>query len=87
MDRYYLENPKMVTPDKETEDQKLIAEIGNEHERGMLKEFKASGTKVVEISKDEFQLLRKHALPNKSKAPIIYQAALSDDRSLALQTS
>lgn len=80
MDRYYLENPKAVTPDEETEDQKLIAETGNEHERSMFEEFRAS-TKVVEIPKEDFQAARKATLTAiESHAPIIYQAALNDER-------
>lgn len=80
MDRYYLENPKAVTPDEETEDQKLIAETGNEHERSMLEEFKAATT-VTEIQKDDFHTARKATIAAiNSRASIIYQAALSDER-------
>ncbi len=80
MDRYYLENSKAVTPDEETEDQKLMAETGNGHERSMLEEFKAS-TEVVEIPKDDYQAARGATLAAiKSHAPIIYQAALNDER-------
>lgn len=80
MDRYYLENPKVVTPDEETADQKLIAETGNEHERSMLEEFKAS-MKVAEIEKEDFDAAREATLATiKSRAPIIYQAALNDER-------
>ena len=42
MDRYYLENPGAVTPDEETEDEKLIAQTGDQHERAVLDEFKSS---------------------------------------------
>ena len=80
MDRYHLENPKALTPDEETDDQKLIAETGNEHERSMLEEFKAA-TAVTEIQKDDFQAARKTTIAAiNSHAPIIYQAALSDER-------
>jgi len=80
MDRYYLENPKVVTPDEETDDQKLIAETGNEHERSMLEEFKTATT-VTEIQKDDFQTARKATTAAINlHAPIIYQGALSDDR-------
>jgi uncharacterized protein len=47
MDRYYLENPKAITPDTDTEDQKLIAETGQEHERTVLTELQASAAGVV----------------------------------------
>ena len=81
MDRYYVENPEAVTPDKETDDQKLIAETGNEHERVTLAEFKALGIKVVEIPKDDSKSdQEKTVAAIKAKTPIIYQAALADDR-------
>jgi predicted RecB family nuclease len=53
MDRYSLENPGAVIPDEETEDERLIAQTGNEHERTVLDEFKLSGAKLVEISKHD----------------------------------
>lgn len=80
MDRYYLENPSVIAPDQETEDQKLIAESGNEHEQSMLEKFKAN-TEVIEIPKDDFQTAREATLVAiKSHAPIVYQAALNDER-------
>jgi len=79
MDRFYLENPNQITPDKETEDQKLIAETGDQHERATLDEFKSSATEVVEISKDDSDAARSTTVSAiEAKAPIIYQAALSD---------
>lgn len=81
MDRYYLENPKEVAPDEETEDQKLIARTGNEHEQSVLDEFKTSGIDVVEIIKTDFTTARTQTLAAiKARAPIIYQAALENDR-------
>jgi predicted RecB family nuclease len=81
MDRYYLENPKAVTPDEETEDQKLIARTGDEHERTILEEFKASGAGVAEIPKDYAATACSETLSAiKRRAPIIYQAALENDR-------
>ena len=53
MYRYHLENPRAVTPDGETEDQKLIAQTGDQHEHAMLEEFKLSVAKLVEIPKDD----------------------------------
>ncbi|MCA9473913.1 MAG: hypothetical protein KC594_17765, partial [Nitrospira sp.] len=46
MDRYALENPGAVTPDEETEDGRLIAQTGAQHERAVLDEFKSSGANV-----------------------------------------
>jgi len=81
MDRYYLENPKAVTPDEETEDQKLIARTGDEHERLILEELKASGATVLEISKDDTAAaLAETRLAIEKKALIIYQAALENER-------
>ena len=81
MDRYYLENPKTITPDEETEDQKLIAQIGDQHERAMLDQFKASGAKVAEVPKEDAAIAREETLSAiKAKTPIVYQAALESDR-------
>jgi uncharacterized protein len=81
MDRYNLENPKAVTPDQETEDQKLIARTGDEHERLILEELKASGATVVEISNDDIiAALAATRSAIEKKAPIVYQAALENER-------
>ena len=81
MDRYYLENPKVVTPDEESDDQKLIARTGDEHERSVLEELKASGNQFTEIAKNDSEKARAETLRAiKSKIPTIYQAALADDR-------
>ena len=77
MDRYYLENSGAVTPDEETEDAKLIAETGNQHECAVLNEFRSSTPKLVEVIKADFDTARVETRSAiKSKAPIIYQAAL-----------
>jgi uncharacterized protein len=78
MDRYCLENPGTVTPDKETEDEKLIAQTGDQHERAVLGEFKSSDANLVEVPKADpvvAEATTRGAL--KAKAPIIYQAALA----------
>jgi predicted RecB family nuclease len=81
MDRYYLENPEKVTPDKETEDQRLIAQTGDQHEHATLDEFKTSPTKVVEISKENAEVAGSTTISAiEAKAPIIYQAVLSDQQ-------
>ena len=77
MDRYYLENPGAVTPDEETEDEKLIAQTGNQHERAVLDEFKSSAASLVEVPKDDSAVARTKTLSAiNAMAPIIYQAAL-----------
>ncbi|MEQ1935461.1 MAG: hypothetical protein ABL962_16500, partial [Fimbriimonadaceae bacterium] len=76
MDRNYLENPSAITPDQETEDEKLIAQTGEQHERVMLDEFKLSTDDLVEIPKEDLTVARTRTLSAVSaKAPIIYQAA------------
>ena len=79
MDRFYLENRGSVKPDDETEDQKLIAQTGDDHERIVLGELKAIVPHLVEISKDDIRVSKsatRSAL--QAKAPIIYQAYLED---------
>ena len=77
MDRYRLENPAAATPDEQTEDEKLIAQTGDLHERRVLDELKASAVSLVEIRKEDPVVARTTTLSAiKSKAPIIYQAAL-----------
>lgn len=77
MDRYYLENPGAVMPDEATEDEKLIAQTGEEHERTVLDDFKSSGATVNEVSKDDSASAKEQTLSALSaKVPIIYQAAL-----------
>lgn len=81
MDRYCLENPGVITPDQETEDEKLIAQTGDQHERVMLDEFKSSTDDLVEIPKEDFTVARTRTLSAISaKAPIIYQAALENEQ-------
>ncbi len=77
MDRYYLENPGAVTPDKENEDEKLIAQTGDQHEHAVLDEFKSSAANLVEITRDDPVVSRTNTLSAiNASAPIIYQAAL-----------
>jgi predicted RecB family nuclease len=81
MDRYRLENPEAAIPDEETEDQKLIAQTGNEHEAAVLAEFRASTPGLIEISEVGFEAAaRGTLLAVLDRAPVIYQAALSDER-------
>lgn len=81
MDRYYLENHNAVTPDQETDDQKLIARTGDEHERAVLEEFKLSPAELVEISKADTVAAHLETISAiKERTPIIYQAALEDEQ-------
>ncbi len=77
MDRYYLENPGAVTPDEDTEDERLIAQTGQEHERTVLEELKAAAAAVVEIQTNNPATAREHTLSAiLAKSPVIYQATL-----------
>lgn len=79
LDRYYLENPGAITPDEETEEEKLLSTTGDEHEQSILSGYKTSNGGLVEIAKDHFEAARTATLTAiKDKAPMIYQAALRD---------
>ena len=81
MDRLYLENPDELTPDEAGKDQRLIAETGNQHERSVLDDFKEAGIAVTEIATDERETAQSATLAAlEAKAPIIYQAALENER-------
>jgi predicted RecB family nuclease len=81
LDRYYLENPGAITPDEATEEERLLSDTGDEHEKSILNEYKASISDLVEIAKDDTKfdvavMATLAAIQN--KAAIIYQAALRD---------
>lgn len=77
MDRYYLEHPEAVTPDEDTEDERLIAEAGQQHEQTVLNELKASSAGLVEIPTHDVAAARSQTLAAiMAKAPVIYQATL-----------
>jgi predicted RecB family nuclease len=79
MDRYHLENPGAVTPDEVTEDAKLIAQTGEEHEQAVLSELRASPGQVIEIATHDFAVARAQTLAAMhAKAGVIYQAALGN---------
>jgi hypothetical protein len=79
LDRYYLENPGAITPDSETEEEKLFSRAGDEHEQSILSSYKASNSGVLEISKADFAAAHAATLTAiKDRAPVIYQAALQD---------
>ncbi len=81
MDRYYLENRSAIIPDVESEDQKLIAQTGDQHELSVLDEFRASSISIAEISNVDIAIARTATLSAlNAKAPIIYQAALESSR-------
>ena len=74
-----LENRGAIKPDEQTEEEKLLSRTGDEHEQSVLKRYKAAGTGLIEIPKDQNKFDAAHAATLeaiKKKAPIIYQAAL-----------
>jgi predicted RecB family nuclease len=78
LDRYYLENPDAIAPDKQTEEEELLSRTGDKHEQSVLSGYKAS-TSVIEIPKGNFATAHAATLAAiKDKTPIIYQAALRD---------
>jgi hypothetical protein len=77
MDRHYLENPDGFSPVEETENQKLVAQTGEQHEISVLTELKVATPELVEIPKDDFAEARRETFSAMSaKLPIIFQAAL-----------
>src|SRR5512132_3956907 len=79
LDRYYLENPGAIIPDEQTEEEKLLSRTGDEHEQSILTSYKASGSGVLEIPKEDFATAHAATLAAiKDKTSIIYQAALQD---------
>lgn len=77
MERYLLENPGAVVPDQDTEDRKLVAQTGMQHEDSVLQELKLATPGLVEIHKSSFASAQAETLSAISaKAPVIFQAAL-----------
>lgn len=78
MDRYNLENPGKIIPDEESDDQRLIAATGDQHEQTVLEELKATDSSLVEISKKDVAAARAQTIAAiAAKPPIIYQAAMA----------
>lgn len=81
LDRYYLENREAISPDDETEEDKLLSRTGDAHEESILTGYKASTAGLVEIRKGDSEFEAAHAATLdaiRNQAPIIYQAAVRD---------
>jgi predicted RecB family nuclease len=78
LDRYHLENPGAITPDEETEEEKLFSTAGGEHEAAILTNFKTSVQNVVEILRKDPAAKARTIAAIQGKVPIIFQAALED---------
>ena len=59
LDRYRLEGLGEIKPDEQTEEEKLLSRTGDEHEQSVLKRYKAAGTGLIEIPKDDEQIRRR----------------------------
>jgi predicted RecB family nuclease len=81
MARYHLEHPTAATPDQETEEERLIAQTGNQHEQDILVELKQSHSGLIEIPRDHTESAIAKTLSSMSdEASVIYQAALKGER-------
>src|SRR6478672_5966761 len=81
LDRYDLENPGAIKAEEDTEEDKLLQRTGDAHEQSVLKRYKAAGTGLSEIPKDDQKFDGAHAATLEAiqnRAAIIYQAALRD---------
>lgn len=81
LDRHYIEHPDEITPDKQTDEEKILSQAGDEHEQAVLNGYKASGSQIIEIAKDGNQFDISHAATLtaiQDRTAIIYQAALKD---------
>jgi uncharacterized protein len=80
MDRCHLENPGQFPPDEETDDQRLIAETGNQHESNVLAGLKSTVPGLVEIDSSDLATARVDTLAAfNASAPVVFQAALQQD--------
>ena len=79
MDRWHFEGKCTEKPDEDSEEQKLLAQTGDRHEKITLEELKKKGS-VREIEKNRgFAVAQEATLKAlKEKAPVTFQAALSD---------
>ena len=81
MDRYLLESPGTISPDEDNESDKLIAQTGIEHEKTVLLELQASTPSLEMVLTKDFDKAHAQTLAAiKSRAPIVYQAALRGGR-------
>lgn len=81
MDRLYLERRDQITPDADSEELKLVARIGHEHEAAVLGGLRTSGVGIASIdTRDADAAVAATIAAVRARAPVIYQAAFADDR-------
>lgn len=80
IDRYYLKNHNLITPDKETEDHRLIPRTGDEHEHAILAELELSDQQIIRRERSNFnENIARTIMAFAERPAIIYQTALADD--------
>src|ERR1022692_2299393 len=78
MERLLLEFPSKFQPDEETDEQKLVAKTGNQHEEKFLQKLLSEGRDVCVIQKTDLPLAIKQTLSAINEGrEIIYQAHLA----------
>lgn len=80
MDRFYLENPKKINPDKPNKQAQFIIDLGNKHEQDILSEIEKQKITVSKIDNENINEAREKtraALVNKTA--VIYQAFLEHE--------
>jgi predicted RecB family nuclease len=75
MDRYYLECPDGVQPDKDAAEDRILQVMGEQHERAFLRELVDGGHDVVDLKGVRDPLATAEAI--RSGREIIYQGALA----------
>ena len=78
MDRFQLERPGVVTPDPETEEDRLVFGLGNKHESDHLAKLKSSGQRVIEVARSDAAFDRT-LTAIRSGPDVVFQAALRLD--------
>ena len=77
MDRYHLECPGQLEPDTATEDQRLIRDAGDAHEKAVLAQFRDNDIEITEIAGPSFAAAHQATMEAlDAQRPLIYQAAL-----------
>jgi uncharacterized protein len=79
MQRHFLE-AGAPAPDVQSDEEKLVASMGDEHEAAVLKQYREAGIDLATIPKKDADAaveLTRQAI--QAKKPIVYQAAFRDD--------
>lgn len=77
MDRFHLENPGTLKPNEETDEIKLVAKTGDQHEADYLASLKKEGKDVVEIARNDPEAEVKTIAAMKQGHEIIFQGCIA----------